>query len=524
MKIYTHKELKKNLKWRGGLKLLLISLLMIAVSFSGCNEESNDTKDILPQSDTRHLVIIVDGLRPDYVTPELMPNLYEMGQKGVIGKNSYSVFPSYTRPNRSTVPTGVYPHKHGVINNGLLHPEMDRPVHTGLYDDMNQLAEVTGTSILTSKTLGEILDDHGLSVLSIGHGSWLLNYQNFGKGWQMAGDFSQPEEIVQQILSEVGEAPPGGRTSERTAWEIDLYLHDFFGENPANVVLLWLGETDAAGHEHGVGAPGTLAAVESVDRQIGRILRRFEEQGMSDKVNIFITSDHGFTQNMGNFSMADFVREAGLEGEVEYIRNMVYVRDGDKETMNRMVETLHRNPEVGAVYTLPGEAGGDEGNISGTLSTDLIMWTHDRSADIIASPAWNDNENEFGWRGTTTRSGVASHGSDSPFDMNIAFVASGPDIKKGVISEVPTGNVDFAPTLLHLLGIDPPAHMDGRILHELLTGGPDPADINFERITHPVSVLYDDGFEYRTELVRFKVDSTFYIRKAVTEKVNTQEL
>jgi len=32
----------------------------------------------------RHLLIVLDGLRPDYVTPELMPNLHALGQRGVV--------------------------------------------------------------------------------------------------------------------------------------------------------------------------------------------------------------------------------------------------------------------------------------------------------------------------------------------------------------------------------------------------------------------------------------------------------
>lgn len=507
--------------WNSGFTqptLLLIFFALMSFSLNGCVESSSESGQVTSQSNARYLVIVVDGLRPDYVTEEYMPNVFGMGQNGVIGKNSYAVFPSYTRPNRSSIPTGVYPHKHGVINNGLLHPEIENPIHTGNYDDMHHLAEVTGSSIITAPAIGEILDQHGKNILTIGHGSWLLNYQNFGKGWMMANHFSQPDDVVKKILAEVGEAPPGGRTSERTAWEVDLYLYDSLGENPADVVLLWLGETDAAGHEHGVGAPGTLEAVSSVDKQIGRILEAHEKHGLTDQVNIFITSDHGFTQNMGHFRMSDFVRKAGLEGEVEYIRNMVYVRDGDDEKLSRMVEVLHRSPEVGAVYTLPDQSGSNNGQVAGTLSTDLIMWTHERSADIIASPAWNDDKNEFGWRGTTTRSGVATHGSDSPYDMNIAFVAFGPDIKNGVVSNVPTGNVDFAPTILYLMGIFHQIDMDGRILHELLETGPDPDEVFFERLSHPVSVLYNDGFEIRSELVRFRVDSTFYIRKAITEK------
>ena len=46
----------------------------------------------------RHLLIVLDGLRPDYVTPELMPNLHTLGQRGVVTRHhSRSVWPRSNR-------------------------------------------------------------------------------------------------------------------------------------------------------------------------------------------------------------------------------------------------------------------------------------------------------------------------------------------------------------------------------------------------------------------------------------------
>ena len=39
------------------------------------------------------LVIVLDGLRPDYVTPEVMPNLYALGQRGIVFTNHHRVVP-----------------------------------------------------------------------------------------------------------------------------------------------------------------------------------------------------------------------------------------------------------------------------------------------------------------------------------------------------------------------------------------------------------------------------------------------
>ena len=41
--------------------------------------------------------------------------------------------------------------------------------------------------------------------------------------------------------------------------------------------------------------------------------------------------------------------------------------------------------------------------------------------------------------------------------------------RRGVVDELPTGNVDVAPTILWILGIPPLQPMDGRVLTEALT-------------------------------------------------------
>ena len=55
-----------------------------------------------------------------------------------------------------------------------------------------------------------------------------------------------------------------------------------------------------------------------------------------------------------------------------------------------------------------------------------------------------------------------------------AFGCSG---ERGLESEVPCGVVDVAPTILHLMGVDGAADMDGRVLNEFLERGPHPGDV-----------------------------------------------
>jgi arylsulfatase A-like enzyme len=64
--------------------------------------------------------------------------------------------------------------------------------------------------------------------------------------------------------------------------------------------------------------------------------------------------------------------------------------------------------------------------------------------------------------------GVGSHGGSSPAELHNTLIASGPSFVSGLRSEMASGNIDVAPTILELLGLTQPDHFDGRILHEAL--------------------------------------------------------
>ena len=85
---------------------------------------------LIAQAPEKHtqLVIVVDGLRPDYVTPEVMPRLYRLGQRGVVFRAHHAVFPTVTRVNASSFVTGTYPETHGLLGNTIYIPSVD-PLH-----------------------------------------------------------------------------------------------------------------------------------------------------------------------------------------------------------------------------------------------------------------------------------------------------------------------------------------------------------------------------------------------------------
>jgi hypothetical protein len=163
----------------------------------------------------------------------------------------------------------------------------------------------------------------------------------------------------------------------------------------------------------------------------------------------------------------------------------------DPARIGAIAAALQQRPEVGAIFTRARPDQRSEGIVAGTLAFEVARWNHPRSGDILVSANWTDRPNAAGFKGTTTQAGVAGHGTSSPFDIHNTLIAAGPDFREAFSSDVPTGNVDIAPTLLHLLKLPIPPTMTGRVFNEALRGGPSPAPVRVERSS--VRVRSTDG-------------------------------
>ena len=86
--------------------------------------------------------------------------------------------------------------------------------------------------------------------------------------------------------------------------------------------------------------------------------------------------------------------------------------------------------------------------------------------------SWTSEKNDAGYPGHAPATGGAvgqgQHGSLSRHELRNTGLAKGPSLRNGTTISTPTGNVDLAPTILHLLGIANDEAMDGRVLAEAL--------------------------------------------------------
>jgi predicted AlkP superfamily pyrophosphatase or phosphodiesterase len=150
----------------------------------------------------------------------------------------------------------------------------------------------------------------------------------------------------------------------------------------------------------------------------------------------------------------------------------LYQPDRDPERIRMAVHFLQSHEEYGAIFV-------DEryGDIPGTLPLSRVRLenTEGRNPDIVVGYSFDENAMIQGmpgieFEGVSSSSNHGMHGSFSPRDVHNTLLASGPDFAEHYTDMLPSGNVDVAPTIAKILGIELP-QADGRPLLEALRGG-----------------------------------------------------
>jgi arylsulfatase A-like enzyme len=143
----------------------------------------------------------------------------------------------------------------------------------------------------------------------------------------------------------------------------------------------------------------------------------------------------------------------------------------DPERVRAAVRFLQSREEFGAIFV-------DEryGDIPGTLSLSSVRLENaeGRNPDIVVGYAFDEHAVIQGmpgieFQGVYNHINRGMHGSFSPIDVHNTLVALGPDFRENFTDSLPSGNVDVAPTIARILGVELP-QAEGRPLLEALSG------------------------------------------------------
>lgn len=430
----------------------------------------------------RVLVIGADGLRPDLITPETMPNVTALAEFGVRFAHHHAVYPSHTRVNMSALTTGTTPGQHGIVANTMLVPDArsDHIIDTSSYEHLDALAEATGNMLLVA-SLGDVLAERGKRLAVAGTGSSGSNILWTPKGRSRLINPGSAFGIADlyDLREKLGEIPEAATPQiERLRYATRAATEIFLPDPDNRVIVLWLAEPDGSLHRYGLGSPESIVAMREVDACVGRVLDALDRMGIRNQVDVVFMSDHGHSTIRSHQTLREYLaiaeREIGqtlppLSTASDYIYAQPGTTAPGASELAPLVEWLYTQSWCDVVF------GGTEelSMLPGVIALTRLWggFTNDRAPLLAISPAWTDDRNEFGVPGTvqalTTQSALkSSHGSASPWDLHATLIASGPSFQEGVSSEIPTGAIDLAPTILAILDLPAPSSVSGRALAE----------------------------------------------------------
>ena len=434
------------------------------------------------------LIVVFDGLQPAQIRDDLMPNLTEFARTGVTLSQHHPVFPTVTRVNASSLVTGCLPGKHGLSGNTYLCRDFDpHRVIAAMEPTLQQMQDSIGR-VLLMPTLAETLAGHGLEYVAVGTGTSGNAYLHNPKAASVGGatihpDFTLPRPLHADLADRFGAWPEQViPNNARLTHARRILTEHILPERDPAVALIWSSEPDKTQHEDGVGPGRGRQALAEADAEFGNILEYLDQSGRAAHTDIFIVSDHGYSTISQVVPIDDLLRAEGFptveqDGGVAVAGNggsaLFYVNESDPHTAANLARWLTQQDWCGGLF-----ASERVGQPSGTLPAALIGCDGPGSPDLIMSFAWTDEANAQGYAGhapsTGGKPGQGQHGSMSRHELRNVGLARGPSFQRGAVIENPTGNVDLASTILHLLGIaDPKSNTDGRVIREALIDPPE---------------------------------------------------
>jgi predicted AlkP superfamily pyrophosphatase or phosphodiesterase len=489
----------------------------------------------------RHVVVVVwDGMRPDFVSEKITPTLWKLAHEGVTFRNHHAVYPSATQVNGTALVTGVYPGKNGVIANYAYRPDIDamRSISVETPTVVSRGDELSGdkyisaptitdlihraggrTAIASAKTVGLLLDRHAAGASA----SQPMSHQRDADatGVTLFAGQALPHDVLAPLVAGLGPFPSAHL--QRDAWTTKA-VTDFLwkGGLPA-LSVIWLGEPDLTQHESAPGAPPALAAIKSSDENLTAILSALDTKAARETTDVFVVSDHGFSTIRRSIDLRKILGAAGFVAKTEFdvqprpgdimlVGNggsvLFYVTGHDATVTRRLVEFLQQTNFAGVIFTNEG--------LPGTFHFDDAKIANPHAPDVVMAFRWTDSKNQFGTPGSIDAdwqrgAGKGTHATLSRFDMHNTLVAAGPDFRRGQTDDLATGSADLAPTILRILGIKAPQEMDGRVLSEaMINGDQTTTEGKMEAATIEAKTDFAAG-TWRQSLRISRVGSTIYL-------------
>jgi len=382
---------------------------------------------------TRVYVLVVDGCRPDEVTPPLMPNLAALRATGTWYPQARSLPVMETIPNHVMMMTGLRPDRSGVPANEV-------------YDRTERVVRfLDRPTDLRAPTLLERLRATGRTT-----GTVLSKEYLFGIFGTRATYRWEPEPVV----------PVSAHSPDQ--FTMDALIAMVSGPDP-DLVFCNLGDVDRMGHADITGTTveaARAAALASTDAQVGRFVRLLEDTGRWSSSVLVVLADHSMDWSMPTNVVS---LTAGFDADPLLAGNVVAADNGGADLLYWTGPTA---TQASAVARMRDLALAHPGVLS--VAPPATLRLGPEAGDLVAYC-------RAGWRVTEpapySNPIPGNHGH--PASEPIPFLVAGghPSVLMDQTSSAPARTVDVAPTIAALFGLPAPnSGYDGAVRSEAFAG------------------------------------------------------
>jgi predicted AlkP superfamily pyrophosphatase or phosphodiesterase len=415
------------------------------------------------------LLISIDGMRPDSLLQAdahglKIPHLRHILSEGAHASGVRGVLPTVTYPSHTTIVTGVWPARHGIVSNQTFDP-LGRNLE-GWYWYSEDIAV---------PTVWEAADRAGLTVgsvswpVSVGAKGIRYNVPEYWRTQTTADDLKllrvlSTPGLLADIVKDVGpynlnldDAIPGDRARTRCAvWILQHGKPQF--------MTVHLAALDHLQHVTGPFSPESDAALEQIDEMLGQLEDAM--RAAHPEFAIFVVSDHGFsgidhTLNLmrpfAEQGLVTLAKNPGFRGAPQVVEwkaiakpdggsAAIVLKDPKDEAtrakVGNLLRSLAADPSNGIAAILDRPAIAALGG-----NPDAAFWVDMRPNFSVA--------NSLGEQVTATKGGTHGY-SPAHAEMLASFFIAGPDIRQGLsLDEIDMRAI--APTVAAYLGFPFPS-------------------------------------------------------------------
>lgn len=425
---------------------------------------------------TEYLIIVsFDCLSSlDFPTLKKLPNFQKLLENSAYCTNVKTIYPSVTYPCHTTIVTGKWPNRHGVINNTFLQPGKSSPdwywhrhhiKGTTLYDEAKK-AGLTTAALLWPVTAKAKIDYNMPEIFA-------------NRPWHhqipvslMNGSFFYQLEMNQRF----GHIRKGLNQPDLDDFVLESTVHTIKTKKP-NLLLVHFTDLDTQRHLHGFSSTEAHAAIMRHDIRLGRIMDAVKESGLYDRSTFIVLGDHSALDESKALKLNVLLKEHGLihvneKGKVidwkAYCKSCdgsayIYIKDQSDQQTKDMVLTILNENQTGIEAMIDS----DEIRKRGADDQAFLMLEAERgfyfTEHLDGEPIDTITDEDVMERRYT----FASHGYSPTKDQyTTLLIGKGRGVKENI--QIPSLRlIDEGPTFAKLLGLDL-GEVDGRVIEEMI--------------------------------------------------------